>query len=147
MTNSPYERAAMAGAALKLAPPLIRMSLLDDRRFREEYGFKTKAMIAFGSSGFSIQRSELFDAVRAVLAGEGPTALTDVEGRTWTLTNDARKGELPHLVLSSDQQRLALPDFSVLSGDASTRIRSLKESASDVNLPLSAQEEWRSILA
>ncbi|HDH27867.1 MAG TPA: hypothetical protein ENH13_01895 [Euryarchaeota archaeon] len=136
----------MASAALKLAPPLIRKSLLNDRGFREEYGFKTKATIAFESSGFSVQRSELFDAVRVVLAGEGPAELTGVEDRTWNLTNDAPEGELPHLVLSSDQQRLALPDFSFLSGDASTRIRSLEESASDVNLPLSAQEEWRSIL-
>ena len=146
MTNSPYERTVMTGAALELVPPLIRKSLLNDQSFRKEYGFKTEAMIAFGSSGVSVQRSALFDAVRAVFAGEGPAELTDVEDRTWNLTNDARGGELPNLVLSSDQQRLVLPDFSVLSGDASTRIRSLEESASDVNLPLSAQEEWRSIL-
>jgi len=136
----------MAGAALELVPPLIRKSLLNDQSFREEYGFKTEAMIAFGSSGVSVQRSELFDAVRAVLAGEAPAELTDAEERTWNLTNDAREGELPILVLSSGQQRLVLPDFSVLSEDASTRIRSLEESASDVNLPLSAQVEWRSIL-
>lgn len=34
----------------------------------------------------------------------------------------------------------------MLSEDASIRIRSLEESASDVNLPLSAQEDWLSIL-
>ena len=136
----------MAGAALELVPPLIRKSLLNDQSFRKEHGFKTEAMIAFGTSGVSVQRSELFDAVRTVLAGEGPAELTDAEDRTWNLTNDAREGELPNLVLSSDQQRLVLPDFSVLSGDASTRIRSLQESASDVNLPLSALEDWRSIL-
>ncbi len=136
----------MAGVALELVPPLIRESLLNDQSFRGEYGFKTEAMIAFGTSGVSVQRLEFFDAVRTVLAGEGPAKLTDTEDRTWSLTNDAREGELPNLVLSSDQQRMVLPDFSVLSGDASTRIRSLEESASDVNLPLSAQEEWRSIL-
>lgn len=135
----------MAGAALKLVPPLIRKSLLNDKSFREEYGFKTEAMIAFGPSG-SFHRSKLFDAVRTVLAGEAPAELTDTEDRTWNLTNDARDDELPNLVLKSDQQRLVLPDFSVLFEDASTRIRSLEESASDVNLPLSAREEWRSIL-
>jgi hypothetical protein len=136
----------MAGAALELVPPLIRESLLKDRSFREEYGFNTKAIIAFEASGVSVQRSELFHAVRTVLAGEGPAELTDAEDRTWIIANDAREGELPNLVLSSDQKRLVLPDFSVLSGDASTRICSLEESASDVNLPFSAQEEWRSIL-
>lgn len=146
MNDSSYERAAMAGAALELVPPLIRESLLKDRSFREEYGFNTKAIIAFEASGVSVQRSELFHAVRTVLAGEGPAELTDAEDRTWIIANDAREGELPNLVLSSDQKRLVLPDFSVLSGDASTRICSLEESASDVNLPFSAQEEWRSIL-
>jgi len=136
----------MAGAALELVPPLIRKRLINDQSFRKEYGFKTEAMIAFGTSGVTVQRSELFGAVRTVLAAEGPAKLTDAEDRTWNLTNDAREGELPNLVLSSDQQRLVLPDFSVLSRDVSTRIRSLEESASDVNLPLSAQEEWRSIL-
>jgi hypothetical protein len=136
----------MAGAALELFPPAIRGSLLNDQTFREEYGFKIKAMIAFGPSGVSVQRSVLFDTVRTVLAGEGPKELTDAENRTWNLVIDACKGELPSLILSSDKQQLVLPDFSVLSGDASTRILSLEKSASDVNLPLSAQEEWRSIL-
>ena len=146
MISTPYERAAIAGAVLELVPPLIRKSLLNEQSFREEYGFKTEAMIAFGASGVSVQRSELFDAVRTVLTGETPAEISDAEDRTWNLMNDAREGELPNLVLSSDEQRLVLPDFSVLSKDASIRIRSLEESASDVNLPLSGQEEWRSIL-
>lgn len=146
MTNITYERAAMAGAALEFVPPLIRNSLLGDQSFREEYGFKAEAMIALGATGVSVQRSELLDAVRIVLAGEGPAELTDAKDRTWNLTDDAREDELPNLVLSSDQKRMVLPDFSVLSGDVSTRIRSLEVSASDVNLPLSVQEEWRSIL-
>ena len=146
MTNSFYERAAMAAAALKLTPPLIRESLLNDESFREEYGFKTKAIIDFGESGVSVLRSKLFHAVRKVLAGEAIAELIDAEDRTWNLTNDAREDDLSKLVLSSDKQRLVLPDFSVFSEDASTRIRSMEESASDVNLPLSAQEGWRSIL-
>ncbi len=146
MTNSRYERAVMASVALELAPPLIRESLLNDKSFREEYGFKTQAMIAFGKGGVTVPRSGLFNAVRTVLAGDGPAKLTDAEGQTWSITIDAHGGEPSNLVLSSGQQRLLLPDFSVLSGDASARIRSLEESASDVNLPLSAREKWRSIL-
>lgn len=146
MTNSPYERATIAGAVLGLFPPLMRKSLLNDQSFREEYGFTTEAMIAFGSSGISVQRSKLFDTIHVVLAGEGAAELTDAEGRIWNLTNEAHEDELPNLVISSAQQRLALPDFSVLSADSSTRIRSLEESASQVNLPFNAQEEWRSIL-
>jgi len=146
VTNFPYERAEMAGAAFNLVPPLIRKSLLNEESFRKEYGFKTEAMIAFGASGVSVHRSKLFDAIRTVLAGKAPAELTDAEDRTWSLTNDALKNELPNLVLSSEQQRLVLSDFSVLSEDVYTRIRSMEKSASDVNLPLSAREEWRRIL-
>lgn len=146
MTNTPYERAAMVRAALELVPPLIRDSLLSEQSFREEYGFKTNATIAFGSSGVAMQRSEFFNAVRTVFAEKASVELIGTEGRTWNLTIDAREDELPRLVLSSGQQRLVLPDFSALSGDASTRIRFLEESASDVNLPLHAREKWRNIL-
>jgi len=145
--NSPYERAIMAEATLKFVPPLIRMSLLDDQSFREDYGFKAEAIITFGSSGFSGQWSSLLNAIRTVLAaGKDSAELIDAEGRTWVLMIDACESGFPNLVLSSDQQRLVLHDFSVLSEDASTRIRSLEESASDVNLPLNAQEKWRKIL-
>ena len=146
MTNTPYERAAIAVAVLKLIPPLIRKSLLNDRSFREEYGLKTEARIFFGGGSVSFQRSEFFDAVRAVLAGEAAAELSDAEDLNWNLTNDAREKELPNLVISSDEQRRVLPDFSMLSEDYAIRIRSLKESASDMNLPLSSQEYWRSIL-
>ena len=143
MINSPYERTVMASAALELIPPLIRKTLLNDQSFREEYGVKPEAIITFRESGVSIQRSKFFDAVRIVLGGEGPAELTDDEDRAWNLTNE---GERQALVLSSDQQRLVLPDFSVLSENASTRIRFLEDSASDVNLPFSAKKEWRNIL-
>lgn len=146
MTNSSNERAILAAEALKFVPPLIRKSLFNDKNFIEEYSLKTEVMITLGESDVSVQRSDLFDAVRTILAGKASVKLNDVEDRTWNLTNNAREGEFPNFVLSSDQQQLMLPDFSVLSGDASTRIRSLEKSASDVNLPLSAQEKWRSIL-
>ncbi len=146
MTNSRYVRAALAQAVLEKVPPLIRKTLLDQSAFREEYGFKTDTVLAFGDSGFSIQRSELFEAVRTVLAGECEAGVTDAEGRGWRLRNESVKEIHPNLVVSSDEQRLALPDFAVLSQDSAIRLRSLHEAASDVNLPISAQDTWRSIL-
>lgn len=146
MTSTPFEKAAILRAAVGIFPPLIRKSLLNDQSFREEYGVKTEARIVFGSGAVSVHRSVLFDAIRAVFTGKSSVELTDVEDRTWNLTIDACDRELPNFILSLDKQRLVLPDFSVLSGDVATRIRSLEKSASDVNLPLRAQEEWRRIL-
>ena len=69
MTNNPYLRATLAYAALELAPPLIRQTLLDDSAFKSEFGFRTQAILDFGDSGASIQRSTIFDAARKVLSG------------------------------------------------------------------------------
>lgn len=147
MTNSPYVRAALAQVVLENVPPLIRKTLLDQSAFREEYGFKTEAVLAFGDSGFSIRRSDLFEAVRTVLAGACEAEVTDAGGLGWRLRNEPENEIQPILVVSSGEKRLVLPDFAVLSQDSAVRLHSLDKAASDVNLPISAQDAWRSILA
>ena len=62
---------------MELVPPLIRKTLLEDADFREEYGFKTDAVLSFGDSGVSIQRSDFFDAIRKVLSGASEMEVTD----------------------------------------------------------------------
>ena len=145
MTNSPYVRTALAEIVLENVSPLIRRTLIDQSTFREEYGLKTEAVIAFGDSDFSIQRSDLFEAVRDVLAGTPEAEVTDVDGREWKLRNETEKGQ-PSLVVLSGELRLPLPDFAVLATNRDIRLRSLDEAAFDVNLPTSAQDDWRKIL-
>ena len=147
MTNSPYVRSALAQAALELAPPLIRNTLLKESEFREEYGFRADAVLSFGDSGVSIQRSKLFDAIRNILSGASEMEVTDTDGQEWKLGNESEKGELPTLAISRGKQRLILPDFAALSPDSTTRLRSLDEAASDVNLPTSARDTWRNVLS
>lgn len=145
MTTNTSNKSAIASAALGLVPPHIRNALLDDQDFVNEYDLEFEATISIRSS-LTVQLIDLFDRARIVLTEGGASDLIDTEGHVWKLTNTASEGELPKLTLSSSQQRLVLPDFSVLSGDPSTRIRSLEESASDANLPDCAREKWRSIL-
>ena len=146
MTNTTTARVAMAKATLDIFPPLIRKSLLYTQQFRDDYGFKTEAIVTFGASAVSVQRSELFDAVRAILAGTDEAEVSDVEGGVWRLMNEAGEDSTPIPVLVSDKHRLRLPEFTVLSNDATLRIRSLEESASYVNLPTDDREKWRLIL-
>lgn len=147
MSNSPYVRAAMAHAALEFVPPLIRKSLLDEPEFRQEYGFRTEAVLGFGDSSVSIQRTGIFDAVRQCLAGSVELKVTDADDREWQLRNEAEAGQPAKLVMLSEERRLILPDFAVLSPEAAVRLRSLDEAAFDVNLPTSAQDMWLEILA
>jgi len=147
LTDNSLKKSALTVAVLDRVPPLIRMSLLSDQSFREEFGLSMEATISLGVTGPSVQRSDLFNAIRSVLAKGDTAKVTDAEGDVWNLKNEAGVDELPKLVLSSLEQRLILPELAGLSEDASTRIRSLEEAASDVNLPLSAQEKWRNMLA
>lgn len=137
----------MAICAMGIIPPLIRQTLIKDRSFRERYDLKTETIVSFESNSISIQWSKFYAAARTVFTGGSPTELTDSDNRTWSLSNDARDDdEFPRLVLSSDEQRLILPDFAVLSDEPFTRLRSLRTAVSDVNLPRTAEEKWRNIL-
>ena len=146
MTNTPYVSAAIAHGVLKSVPPLIRDSLLDRPEFRQEYGFRRQAVLNFDEYDLSIQRSEMFDAIRRTLADEADRTVTDTQGGEWMLINEAATGQQPTLIVSSGEQRLVLPDCAVLSPDAAVRLRSLDELAFDVNLPVSGQSVWREIL-
>ena len=147
MSNSAYVRSALAQATLELAPPLIRNTLLEESEFRKEYGFEMNPVLAFGDSGFSIQRSELFDAIREILSGASEVEVADTDGRKWKLNNESEEGKLPTLIIFHGKQRLILPDYATLSPDSTTRLRSLDEAASDVNLPPSARDVWRNVLS
>ena len=147
MKNSPYVRSALAQVALELIPPLIRQTLIEDADFREEYGFTADSVIFFDGSGVSVQRSDLFNAVRKILSGASIKNLTDKDGQRWKLKNIREEGELPCLALSSGKQRLILPDFYALSPDRTIRLNSLDKAASDVNLPSNARDAWRNVLS
>ena len=147
MSNSAYAKSAIAQAALEFLPPMIRTTLLEESDFRKDYGFEMNAVLAFGDSGFSIQRSELFDAIREILPGPSEVEVADTDGRKWKLNNESEEGKLPTLIISHDKQRLILPDYATLSPDSTTRLRSLDEAASDVNLPPSARDVWRNVLS
>ena len=146
MSDAPYLGVEAALAALEVVPPLIRNSLLDDPEFTREWGLRTEALVAFGDSGVSIQRSRIFGAVRQCLRGVAELEVIDSGDRRWTLRNEAEADHPPNLIMLFEDQRLNLPNLAVLSPDAAVRLRSLDETAFDVNLPTNALCTWREIL-
>lgn len=146
MTSPPLDRDYLLAYALKRVPPLIRKSLLSDHDFIEKTDFKAEPIVSFGSCELSFRRSDFFNAVRALLGGEAFVELLNTEGRALRLINDSLEDEPFELVLLFDGKRYSLPDFSVLSGDALVRIRSLERLFSDRGLVSWGQEGWREIL-
>ncbi|WP_205510241.1 HTH domain-containing protein [Paenibacillus elgii] len=145
--NTLYTRSAIALAALEILHPLVNQSLLEKKSFREKYGIIANAFLTFNDSGLSIQCSELYDAIRCIFSGSSEMNITDTTGEKWVLQMRGKEGEIPNLTVSRSNQYFNLPDFSALSTDTATRLRSLNLVASDVNLPADSQEAWRSILS
>jgi len=126
---------------------MIRNALLEEPDFRDEYGIEAEAILHFSESGISIPRFELFKAIREILAGASVKEVADTNDEKWKVEDVSEDGELPDIGLSRSAQRLNLPDYAVLSPDTDTRLRSLDESASDVNLPSGERAAWRDVLA
>lgn len=145
MMNS-YIRSRLANAVLENAPPIIRKTLLEDQDFRSEYSLEADAVLAFGNSGVSFQRFDLFAAVRKILSGSKVEKVIDTNGQIWDLINIGEEGELPRPTLSRDNQKFTIPELVALSPDSSTRLQYLEEAAFDVNLPGHTMESWRNIL-
>lgn len=145
MTGITDKKTLIVEVAFKLTPPLIRESLLDKQKFREEYGFVTEGTVYFSNNVASFHRSVIFDAIREA-SDEEPVEVPDKNGQIWKLTIDKCDQELTRLLLSLDQQQLFISDLLSLSADPTTRICFFDEMALDVNLPIDAQEKWRNIL-
>lgn len=147
MRNNSYVRSALAQVALDLVPPLIRESLIRQRAFRKEYGFKANVVMSLSDIDISLRRSTLFGAIRSVLSGNTNVHFNDIKDEQWCIELEGGAGVLPTLVICRDGRRVTLPDFISLSPDADIRLRSLNESSADVNLPRTAIETWRDILS
>lgn len=147
MTNSPYVRAIIAQSALRLMPPLIHETLVEDADFRSEYGLSSDAVISLNDFDVSFQRSKLYDAVRIALSNALTEDVTDMKGQKWELKNISKKEDLPKLTLSHGEKVLILPILAGLSSDSTTRLRFFEETTSDVNLHFSTQEHWRNVLS
>lgn len=143
---NPYIRSRLANAVLENAPPIIRKTLLEDQDFRREYSLEADAVLAFGNSGISFQRSDLFAAVRKLLSGTMVEKVIDTNGQIWDLISIGEEGGLPKPTLYRNNQNFTLPELVELSPDSSTRLQYLEEAAFDINLPGSAAEFWRNIL-
>ena len=147
MTTDLDPKTIFAMHFLELTPPLIRQTLLEDSEFRDEYGLTTDSVLSFGDTGLSIDRRELFDGIREVLARDSNREVIDINGRKWLIQKKHVKGELPRLSILRHDLCFSLYEYFIaLSLDTETRLRLLEKTASDVNLPESAVNQWRDIL-
>ena len=146
MTNSPQHRSAVAKKLLEFAPPLIRDSLLDDADFRDEFGIERERLLAFEDAGPSLDRSELYDAIRVTLSGKSGQRVTDPVGRDWEVVMEQDENQSAILSLIRDDQQITLIPHTTLSPNRDVRLHSVEKIADDFNLPTSSRIKWREIV-
>ena len=147
MANSPATRSALTQVMLGLAPPLIRESLLDSACFRDEFGIRRDPLVVFDDSGPSIQRSELYDAVRQALSGDSELEVTDTEGRDWRLSVERDENQSTYITLRNNNYQFSLIPHATLSSDKDIRLHSVNSVARDFNLPINTRDMWRNIVS
>ena len=145
MADSAYLKSAVAQAVMDYIPPLICKKLLQDSCFRVEYGIDVSSIIDVG--GVSFMLNNLTVAVRSVLSGISNAEVIDTDARTWQLKNIGDIGDLPKLVISSDEERLIPPSFISFSPDKEIRLKSFDQAVNDVNLPGCSSDKWRKVLS
>lgn len=145
MANNTYLKSAVAQAALSHMPPLICKELLQDSSFRDEYSISVSSKIEVG--GVTFELSNLTVAVRNVLSGSSRAEVIDTNAQTWQLKNTSDVGDLPKLVISSDEVRHLPPSFVSFSPDREIRLRTFDQAVNDVNLPGCTSISWREILS
>ncbi|MBL1272107.1 MAG: hypothetical protein COB25_006635 [Oceanospirillales bacterium] len=146
MTHSKYFQSSLALALLEIIPPLIRNTLLEKKAFCEEYDLQVDATVSLGSAGALLQRSELFEAMRAVLEDGGKVNVPDAEGCNWIVSAVVDAKGQPATQISSNGQKYILRNYSILSPEKSTRLHFLEQSIAAVNLPVNAAKMWHDIL-
>src|ERR1700722_1930273 len=115
----PSPKTQLAFSLLKLFPPLLRTSALEDSEFRRATGLNLQANIRLNHSGLTFDRATLYAAVKdALSAAGGLNTVESADGARWQIS----KGEDGILVLSTDTTTVPLPDFECLSQDSLVRL-------------------------
>jgi hypothetical protein len=133
----------IAVATLRLLPPKVRASILEDDEFRRRLSLELDAVIKFERTGAEFVRSSLFRAVRQVLSGAlAESPIVSKDGATWRVSrNDA--GEI---TVGRDTEEVSFSEFACFSSDVGTRTQWFDQQTAKFCIGDDRTREWREIL-
>jgi hypothetical protein len=145
MTETPSLKRQLAFSLMRLFPPLLRASALEDRQFRASTGLQTQANIRLNRSGVTFERGALYSAMRAILAKDADfRSINAIDKSSWVMT---RSDDKAGLVLTQGDQTLPLPDTECLSPDPTLRLEWFERQAKYFDIDEEAADRWRVLLA
>ena len=146
MKDSDHILPIVADKTLRLYPPIIRESILDDDRFLQQLGLQVEGDAYIRELRIAVERSDLYEAYRAVDAGRQKVTLTDRSGVEWKVTRDPGYSEWPAILLSNGDRQDRIPNLYALSAEPGVRIRCFEEICKDVLLAPEVVQKWRAVL-
>lgn len=141
-----YQRIARALALADGYSPLIRQEVLGKPDVVDMAGIDVDATIKLGAYHLSFRRSQLFPAIAEAFDGTGNTVITSVDGSEWAIVFDAEV-QPPNVVLVQGNERVVVPQFSLLTADANARIHALRFIAKHHRLPVDLLHRWSLLLS
>lgn len=135
-------RAMLIDAGLKMLPPSVRASLLDDVQFMTESGLAATAWVKLGDDGPSFARPLLLCAFQT--ATDTPSTavpLFDDSDQEWQLVARLEADEW-RFSLEGHGRVFPVTDHSVLSSDPAIRLAWLERESALAGLPRENTDEW-----
>jgi len=141
-----YQRIARALALADGYSPLLKQEVLGKPDVVDMAGIDVDATIKLGADRLSFRRSQLFPAIAEAFDGTENTAISGVDGSEWAIVFDAEV-QPPNVVLVRGEERVVVPQFSLLTSDATARVHALQLIAKHHRLPVDLVDRWSLLLS
>jgi hypothetical protein len=144
MADEKLSKSDIGAALLRLFPPTIRASVLEDDTFRQRFELSVDAVIRLEQSGVSFDRSKLFAAIRQLMGPEPSNVEVEAKDKLqWKLAFSENNETI---LLVREGVEIALPNFRCLSPDSAKRLAWFDGEAKKFDLNDSRAKNWREIL-
>lgn len=144
MPNERPSATDIAVAAMRLFPPKVRASVLDDVELRRRFALAVDAVVRFNLTGAEFVRSKFFTAIRQVLAGTTSTLdVSSKDGRVWQVVREHPFG----VAVRHDGSGVSLPECASMAPEARVRIEWFDQETSKFRVSDRHVTRWREILA
>lgn len=137
---TPDEKQVLANDLLARFPKKLQMSVLEDRAFREKFGFEVEATLSVGA--FSIKRTPLFSAVRELYEGAESVERLTTDSRSVQLS--LKRVNEEHAILATvDGKTFTLHSFWFLASDAGVRVKEFDRQVEELDFDPALLQRWR----
>lgn len=144
MDHEQLEPGELPTFLLGLFPPAMRVSVLENKEFRDRLGLSVDANIGFDQIGITFRRSVLFTNVRNLLSSKVIEAyIEDTEKVAWSMSIDT---ERTRIKIATENRIFFIPDFSCLHPDSAERLKWFDQEVGKFGVNDARMQQWREVL-